>query len=656
VHNANGLTWSSGLETGFVLAGLVALAGCGAARPPAAPLAPAQDVFPPVAVADAVDFVQVEGFPAEKFALKRAVLTVDTTTANNPTELKRLLQRLSVQVLSLELGGPQLPLGDVLPPKDPKLPRRVLPPRPQTELWVSLPRLSAEDADRVIAQRFPGKKVTFATERGKQAFAFLLSHQQDGLAPDFVVNSAQTFRASQEGANVPGLNRDGYWSLTGLSQAWPLALGARVPAVRLPSVRVAVVDQGFKSEPDGMIYGWKVGDAWDRAGYDTANPWHGTDCASVINATANDKIGAAGSALLSAKSQTPTSPPASLVELVAAILPPGPVSLHGIANMIEQSVVSGNADIVSVSYEVHCSFACQVFGQHRRLERVLADMEAGHVAVVFAAGNQGLELRPDPSAIGYWIGCQRQGKAICVGATNLAGHRPGFSNFGTAVTTFAPGEYVTVNPLDGSTSLRYFSGTSASAPFVAGVLALAEASWGVRLGNRELRGLIADSSRLVPAANPKLAVPVLDAATLLLQRLEVQPDGTEPNELAPLPSAPALPLGPAIGIRSLSLGDVDVYPVDVDGKDAIAIDVHFTATPSWSGIELSVSEAATHREVVRTPSGTPGCVTLTTPATLAAGRYHLKVARAAALPGEREVPIIYDVAARLATEPGGCQP
>jgi subtilisin family serine protease len=89
---------------------------------------------------------------------------------------------------------------------------------------------------------------------------------------------------------------------------------------------------------------------------------------------------------------------------------------------------------------------------------------ANGVTFVVAAGNDG------GNACSYSPGAVPD--AVTVGATNSADERVAWSNFGSCVDLFAPGEGIATIWNSTNTTVTYASGTSFSSPMVAGIAAL----------------------------------------------------------------------------------------------------------------------------------------------------------------------------------------
>jgi len=96
------------------------------------------------------------------------------------------------------------------------------------------------------------------------------------------------------------------------------------------------------------------------------------------------------------------------------------------------------------------------------LENKIMLMHANKIAVVVAAGNDNFEARENPLC--------RYDDVICVAASNENYERADFSNWGSRVTHFAPGENIRGIHNDGSVTDDN-KGTSFSAPYVAGIVA-----------------------------------------------------------------------------------------------------------------------------------------------------------------------------------------
>lgn len=98
------------------------------------------------------------------------------------------------------------------------------------------------------------------------------------------------------------------------------------------------------------------------------------------------------------------------------------------------------------------------------LEDAVRRVVAAGIPVVVAAGNEGTDAcQGSPS---------RMPEVMAISATNRSDQRPTWSNYGSCVDLFAPGETIPSAYHSGATALANMSGTSMAAPHVAGAAAI----------------------------------------------------------------------------------------------------------------------------------------------------------------------------------------
>ncbi|KAI0358423.1 serine proteinase [Trametes cingulata] len=101
----------------------------------------------------------------------------------------------------------------------------------------------------------------------------------------------------------------------------------------------------------------------------------------------------------------------------------------------------------------------------------VAKLTANGIYVCAAAGNGATDAKGTSPA--------RAASAITVAATDVEDRRFYTSNYGSAVTLFAPGAAITTATIESNTALAQLSGTSAACPHVAGFVAASIGYFGV---------------------------------------------------------------------------------------------------------------------------------------------------------------------------------
>ncbi len=336
-----------------------------------------------------------------------------------------------------------------------------------------------------------------------------------------------------------------YLNTVRVPQAWDLSKSAG-------SQIVAVLDTGVDAgHPD--LAGHLV------AGYNAVsstrpNPvddnGHGTMTTGIIAAGANNGVGVAG------------------VAWSAKVMPVKVLGADGsgydadIAEGINWAVGHG-AKVINMSLGGP--------GYGAVLDTAVANAVGRGVVVVAAAGNDGSDVVQYPAAF-YGV--------IAVAATNPGGVKTDFSSYGNWVDVAAPGWDVLTT---GSRALTpagnepywYCTGTSCSAPIVAGVAALVKNRWpsftSVQVETR-LKALAQDAGPR--GIDPYYGAGILDAYAALGGKQTTDfgvngPDGNDQPERAILITPESSPLSTTVGTE----GDVDWFEVPSEAARNLRISV-----------------------------------------------------------------------------------
>lgn len=270
--------------------------------------------------------------------------------------------------------------------------------------------------------------------------------------------------------NDPQYNRQWNFRDIKIEQAWDETKGA--------GVTVAVIDTGVSIVPDlkstKFVPGYDFVKNKDDASDDNG---HGTHVAGTIAQSTNNGYGVAGIAY-----------EASIMPL-KVLASSGGGTVADIAEAIKFAADNG-ANVINMSLGGG--------GASSMMEEAIKYAHNKGVVIVAAAGNEGRNSASYPA---------RYPDVISVAATNPAGDKASYSNFGAGVDISAPGGSAegkgdsgkiiqnTINPATGESVFVGFPGTSMAAPHVSGVAALIR-STGVDTPD-EIRDILLQSARKV---------------------------------------------------------------------------------------------------------------------------------------------------------------
>src|SRR3954454_4142713 len=257
------------------------------------------------------------------------------------------------------------------------------------------------------------------------------------------------------------------------SGQWPLATGGslRAPLAWQQStgdgVVVAVLDTGVqtdRAELRGHIWtnpGEVPGNAIDDDSDGVVDDVHGADFVNGDGTAADDNgHGSHVAGIIAGHGLIHGLAPGATILPVKVLGAGKSGNAHWLAQGIDYAVARG-ARILNVSVNGD--------GASAELESAIRGAQDAGAVIVASAGNDGRDLAARPSyPISY-----PEPAVVGVGATDMAGNRPGFSNYGPGVDVNAPGADIISLGFPG---IAFRSGTSMAAAYVSATLALESAA------------------------------------------------------------------------------------------------------------------------------------------------------------------------------------
>jgi Subtilase family len=320
-------------------------------------------------------------------------------------------------------------------------------------------------------------------------------------------------------------------------------------------------------------------------------PWHGNGAVGAALGLVNNQAGAAGTGGLVAD----------------------PMLFHIITTTSQQKLALGTArswgaDVISMSFGDGCDYACRWEERLVGYDEELARVRAAGIVIVAAAGNDGQNVDSE-----YFHPCNYDG-VICVGALNDDTNTPqGYSNYGGSVDIWAPTNFP-VMPDGAKMTVHNFGGTSASAPFIAGIAAMMKAV-NPNLNSDQVRDMMRDSA-WTDSGDSKVShyINALEAVKRASNN-ELPADRFEPN---PPDSPAALNTGQYDDLSVHKASESDFYRVTANGASKLTL--NFTSPDNlgklgfgygllrdkgcgWQEELENTSSANARKLVYRIPSG-----------------------------------------------------
>ncbi|QSA97773.1 S8/S53 family peptidase [Methylococcus sp. EFPC2] len=484
---------------------------------------------------------------------------------------------------------------------------------------IDLQRVGLSSLEQQAYQAGWRGRITFSSDAGRRTFAAALAARSVGYEVDanFIGQGAQeVLLRTQERPTGPGIFFDalteprygagGDAAQANIGLAWQFF---KAHGATDSDTEVAIVDTGFYLTPQGTALGtdsdFPLGRIWQTNisagggmvdgpapnGFCGGNncAWHGTGSTGVAVGVMNNALGRAGTGSVAA---TPM-----LYKINASLATWDKAMLAAAAWGADVITLSVNSGLSSVSLTQQLEAPV--------MDRILA--RGFNPIFVASAGNQGVD-------VGYYFRQNGQLVAtgtpqypcvaphvICVGALNNNSLNPATftppppsagSNFGVGVDIFAPTN-IPIMSMPDNNNVGYgpqtFGGTSASAPFVAGVAAMMKAI------NPKLSSDDAAAILIATGTNgngqAKRAVNAYAAVRRTAEGIPIVPDRLEPNNTIEM--ARDLGAGPSHSVFNMNLDatDRDFFAFTAPGPMIATIDLQY---PQGLG---PISVRNLHREI-----------------------------------------------------------
>lgn len=418
-----------------------------------------------------------------------------------------------------------------------------------------------------------GGAMRFSSEHALSFFARVTHEAASGIRvwPNFMVYGDALLTATNEITDVNAFDGDDYpryqsdGSRSHVVQAWQWVQAHGT--VKAPVV--AVIDGGFYLDTAGnaIVYPGDLGDFPARpTQYDFVNddynadgmnpnsctggtpcPWHGNRSAAVATARVNNGGGGAGTG--------------------GTVATPWMFLVDGTKQQTERAVRTAHAwgaDVINMSFGGACNLPCR---QYDRDTKAFPNAIAAGVVIVASAGNDTKNVRAD----NFYHPCIID-QVICVGALGNNVSTPiNYSNFGAGLVWASTNIFASPDPEFGAGFIPNHSGTSAAAPFVAGIVAMMKAIDPSLNASRTVQ--ILRDTAFTDSSNPWVThmVNALKAVQSVSNGV-LPPDALESNDTA----AEARPLASGLNqdLRvSVTGADRDYYTINAPSKSSVTVDL-----------------------------------------------------------------------------------